>query len=95
MSRCINTEKLEVHHKRRDGGNGIENAQVLCHSCHENTGTYGMEGESPPEFSCKTKKEALARAGNRCECVKEGCHMIGDEDIKTITEELTKGIPTR
>jgi 5-methylcytosine-specific restriction endonuclease McrA len=85
MSRCINTENLEVHHKRRDGGNDIENAQILCQSCHENTSTYGMEGKSPPEFSTKTKEGALIRAENRCECEKEGCHM-SDEEIKLIKQ---------
>jgi len=87
MSRCINTENLEVHHKRRDGGNGIENAQVLCQSCHENTSTYGMEGKSPPEFSTKTKEGALLRAENRCECEKEGCHM-SDEEINLIKQSV-------
>ena len=41
MARCNRTKELEVHHKRRYGGNGIENAEVLCHECHINTDTYG------------------------------------------------------
>jgi 5-methylcytosine-specific restriction endonuclease McrA len=87
MSRCKATEDLEIHHKRRDGGNDIENAQVLCQSCHVNTSTYGIEGKSPPEFSSKTKEKALIRAGNRCECKKDGCHS-GDEELKTIKQTL-------
>ena len=30
MSQCTRTNNLEVHHKRRDGGNGLDNAEVLC-----------------------------------------------------------------
>jgi hypothetical protein len=74
MSRCTVTTKLDVHHKRRDGGNGIENAQVLCQSCHVNTSSYGVPGNSPPEFSRQTKEAALKRAGNQCECEKAECH---------------------
>lgn len=29
MSRCTRTTNLEVHHKRKDGGNDLTNAQVL------------------------------------------------------------------
>ena len=75
MSRCTATRNLEVHHIRTDGGNGIENARVLCQKCHENTGTYGSTGhKSPPEFSETTKTEAKRRSGNRCECTKSNCH---------------------
>ena len=88
MGRCKATENLEIHHKRRDGGNGIENAQVLCHSCHVNTSTYGVEGKSPPEFSSEIKDDALFHAGNRCECVKEGCH-VSDEEISIINKTLS------
>ena len=73
MSRCGSTRGLEVHHKRRDGGNGLDNAEVLCHFCHVNTSTYGVSGDSPPPFSQKTKNEALLRAGNKCECSRKGC----------------------
>jgi 5-methylcytosine-specific restriction endonuclease McrA len=94
MSRCNITQELEVHHKRRDGGNDIENAEVLCQSCHENTSTYGVEGKSPPAFSDETKKEALKRAGNRCECEKEGCH-IGDDDLKFVKEAYSNSAMRR
>jgi hypothetical protein len=89
MSRCNATKNLEVHHKRRDGGNDIENAQVLCQSCHEKTDSYGKEGKSPPEFSTKTKEAVLKRAGNRCECERPGCHA-GNGPSKTIVETISK-----
>ena len=73
-SRCNSTDGLEVHHKRRDGGNGLNNAEVLCHDCHGHTSTYGVEGDTPPAFSEKTKQEALKRAGNKCECTRKNCH---------------------
>jgi len=75
MSRCTKTRGLEVHHKRRDGGNGLDNAEVLCPPCHEATPTYGVPGKEPPDFSEETKKAAFRRAGNQCECTKTGgCH---------------------
>ena len=88
MSRCNSKEKLEVHHKRRDGGNDIKNAQVLCHECHVNTTSYGVPGKSPPDFSAETKEEALLNAGNCCECEKEGCHIGVDEQKSNIVETL-------
>lgn len=75
MSRCVRKDDLEVHHRRRDGGNGLDNAEVLCQKCHEATSTYGRSGESPESFSEEIKKLALERAGNRCECTRSiGCH---------------------
>ena len=74
MPRCDKTTGLEVHHKRRDGGNELNNAEVLCQECHENTGTYGTPGGSPLDFSEETKKDALRRADNQCECIKDNCH---------------------
>jgi 5-methylcytosine-specific restriction endonuclease McrA len=75
MSRCTKTSNLEVHHKRIDGGNGLDNAQVLCQPCHVNTSTYGSTTHvSPPDFSQTIKDAALRRAGNRCECQKLNCH---------------------
>jgi hypothetical protein len=90
MSRCNATENLEIHHKRRNGENGIDNAQVLCQACHENTSTYGEEGKSPPAFSGDTKKAALKRAGNRCECEKDNCHKDSEKQArqKAIIEGL-------
>jgi 5-methylcytosine-specific restriction endonuclease McrA len=75
MARCTRTRDLEVHHIRRDGGNGIGNAKVLCEPCHSATSTYGAPGASPPPFAPATKEEALRRAGHRCECTSlSGCH---------------------
>ena len=75
MSRCTVIRDLEVHHIRIDGGNGQENARVLCQNCHENTSSYGSSGhKSPPPFSDTTKAEAYRRADNRCECTKDACH---------------------
>jgi len=81
MSRCTSINHLEVHHKRRDCGNGINNAQVLCHDCHKNTNTYWLQGNSPPAFTEETKQAAKIRAGNQCECVEENCH-IDDKMLK-------------
>jgi 5-methylcytosine-specific restriction endonuclease McrA len=75
MARCTRKWGLEVHHKRRDGGNGLDNAEVLCAKCHEATSTYGDPGKSPDPFSEETKEKAMKRAGNQCECTKiGGCH---------------------
>lgn len=73
MARCNSKTNLEVHHKRRDGGNDLDNAEVLCHDCHVNTDTYGKEGDSPKSFTQKIKEEALERAENMCECKRTGC----------------------
>lgn len=75
MSKCGKTKDLEIHHKRRDGGNDLDNAEVLCQACHKATSTYGTPGESPEPFTEKTKEDALSRAGNKCECTRNGgCH---------------------
>jgi len=75
MARCTRTWGLEAHHKRRDGGNGLDNAQVLCGPCHEGTATYAEPGKSPPPFDQTTKDKALKRAGSQCECTStRGCH---------------------
>jgi 5-methylcytosine-specific restriction endonuclease McrA len=75
MARCPHTRELEVHHKRRDGGSDIDNAEVLCQSCHKTTSTYGTSGKSPFPFDQTIKDRALHRAGNQCECTRIGeCH---------------------
>jgi len=75
MTRCTKTYGLQVHHIRRDGGNGLDNAKVLCGPCHEETSTYGTPGDTPPNFSQETIEKALAQAGNQCECTStSGCH---------------------
>lgn len=73
MSRCTNSNNLEVHHKRRDGGNGIDNAIVLCSSCHSKTATYGVSGKSPEPFDQLTKTVAMITAKYRCECTMDIC----------------------
>jgi 5-methylcytosine-specific restriction endonuclease McrA len=78
MARCTTTRNLEVHHVRRNGGNDLANAKVLCQSCHEKTSTYGDPGHSPPPFDEHTKQAALHRAGNQCQCTStQGCHADG------------------
>ena len=75
MPRCTRTANLEVHHKRRNGDASLDNAKVLCQTCHEATSTYGVEGESPPPFDPDTKYAAKIRAGFQCECTSTGgCH---------------------
>jgi len=75
MVRCTRTRNLEVHHRTRDGGGGLDNALVLCASCHLGTGSNGTPGKDPLSFAEHTKKRALARAGGQCECVStRGCH---------------------
>lgn len=75
MSRCTKTRNLEVHRIRRDGGNDLSNAKVLCQPCHEKTATFGAPGKTPPPFDEETNQRALRRAGNQCECTStQGCH---------------------
>lgn len=75
MARCTRTRDLEVHHIRRDGGNDISNAEVLCQPCHKATLTYGIPGKTPPPFSEQVKQEALKNAHNQCQCTRTGgCH---------------------
>lgn len=73
MARCTRTRDLEIHHKRRDGGNSLDNAEVLCKDCHANTSTYGTPGRSPEPFSQETKERALRRADYQCECTRSIC----------------------
>ena len=75
MARCTKKSNLDVHHKRKDGGNGLENAEVLCEACHMATYSFGTHNPSPLPFLRETKEKALERAGNQCECTKTGgCH---------------------
>ena len=75
MARCTWMRDLEVHHKRRDGGNGLGNAIVLCPPCHQATRTYGATGMPPPLFDDDIRSIALAAASYRCECTSTGgCH---------------------
>jgi hypothetical protein len=75
MARCTRTQNLEVHHRSQTGGNGIDNAKVLCQRCHQITLTHGPPGQSPPDFDEATKQRAIKNAWNRCECTSSaGCH---------------------
>lgn len=75
MPRCTRTSNLEVHHKQRNGGNSLNNAEVLCEKCHEATSTYGTPGVSPHPFDEATKTRARYLSGNQCECTRlSGCH---------------------
>ena len=50
MARCTHTNNLEVHHKCRNGGKDLDNAEILCQVCHTVTSTFGAHGKSPPPF---------------------------------------------
>lgn len=71
MEKCKTKRNLEVHHRNRHGGNGLNNAQVLCQDCHSQTASYGKPGKSPEPFSEKTKELALQKANHKCQCA--GC----------------------
>ena len=73
MARCPSHSELQVHFRRRDGGNGLANAEVLCRRCRESAVRIGA-GEPPP-FDDATRESALRLAGYRCECTRAaGCH---------------------
>lgn len=74
ITRCDATNRLEVRHKRKDRGNGIENAIVLCSDCYANKNALDAPGNSAPPFTDLTKAFALRNAGHRCECMKQNCH---------------------
>lgn len=77
MARCTSTTNLTVHHKRRDGGNGLDNAEVLCSKCLSSllkTEAGRVYSNTPLPFSLITEREALKRAGNRCECSQLMCN---------------------
>ena len=74
-TKCPRTIDLQVHHKRRDAGNDIRNAVVLCRRCHSETSTYGVPGKSPEPFTPLTKLMARVLAKGRCQCTSDrGCH---------------------
>jgi hypothetical protein len=75
MSRCSRTIGLEVHHKRIDGGNSLDNAEVLCQRCHDASSISGEQEKSLTPFEQETKNEAFRRAKNQCECTRTSeCH---------------------
>ena len=64
---------MEVYHKKRDGGNGLDNAVVLCPECYGKKITYRIESVISLPFSISTKDAAFRRAFNRCECDRPIC----------------------
>jgi hypothetical protein len=75
VSRCKRTGDLEVHHKRRNQGNRLSNAIVMCRPCYQKTPFNGLPGPSPEPFTEETTRYALRKAGHRCECKSSrGCH---------------------
>ena len=81
MARCQRTEQLLVHHKRRDGGNDLDNAVVLCQACCENAPNCGAPGASSPPFSHETRLRAYHWARYQCECTSDcpGCLTLSAE----------------
>ena len=76
MSQCLQTTNIEVRHKRSEGGNGINNAIVLCKICNAAIGFYDSKKIKPEPFPPKVVEKALKKAGNRCQCTCKihGCH---------------------
>lgn len=74
MERCTKTKDLEVYHKDRRAGNGIDNAKVLCPECNEKRTVYGLARTMPPPFDEDTKGAALKNSGHQCECTSGVCH---------------------
>ncbi|MDD5185793.1 MAG: hypothetical protein PHS84_11090 [Paludibacter sp.] len=76
MIRCIKTTNLEVHYKRTDGGNDIENAVVLCQQCYANNNGNTMHEKTATSFPQSIKNMAFERANRRCECTSDirSCH---------------------
>ena len=75
MERCLRTTDLTVRKIRPDGGDGPDNAQVLCRHCYELLDSSPPVGAEPQPFDQETRAVALERAGNRCECQSSGgCH---------------------
>ncbi len=72
MARCEQTEQLQVHHKRRDGGNELDNAVVLCQACLATMSSDDEAGVSSPPFSHETRLRAYHWARYQCECA-SGC----------------------
>ena len=74
MGRCRIVFNLAVRHKHADGGNLIDNTEVLCPICRFNTGPHGRPGRnSPPDFDEEIKFSALRKVKYRCECTREQC----------------------
>lgn len=73
MKRCNKNNGLEVRHKRKDGGNDLSNAEVLCESCRAYTLIYDTPGPSPAPFPDSVKRQAKARSCYRCECKRNTC----------------------
>jgi hypothetical protein len=75
MQRCSRFDGLQVYHVMRDGGNGLDNAQVLCRRCYELMDRPKAEGPEPQPFKEEVVRKALELAGYRCQCQSSGgCH---------------------
>ena len=73
--RCTETKDLIVTHIKPDGprADKIGNARVLCKVCLEEDEMWGhLPEEGLPVFNDITKRVAMQRAGNRCECIRLG-----------------------
>ena len=76
MARCAQTKKLEVHPITPSGGNGLDNAMILCPVCLGKNPVHGQPGSPLPVFTETMRVRALVRAGYQCECISaaRGCH---------------------
>jgi hypothetical protein len=73
MARCERINDLDVYQKRRDGGDDLQNVEVLCRKCYVATATHGDPGTTTPEVDGYTKYLAWTIAGHRCECTRTHC----------------------
>jgi 5-methylcytosine-specific restriction endonuclease McrA len=73
MGRCYSQYGLEVHPIRQDGGDGLDNAEVLCARCHLAASTSGDPGGRPPDLEEATRTVARLLAGNKCQCTRATC----------------------
>ena len=75
MPQCGRTENLKVHYKRKNGGNELDNAIVLCDKCYKATLSNSEMDDELEFFTETTKMLALVLAHYRCECTSNsGCH---------------------
>ena len=76
MPQCNRTKNLKVYLKRKNGGNELDNAIVMCDECYK-AFIYGGENseDESNQFSETTKMLAMVLAHYRCECTSSnGCH---------------------
>jgi len=89
MARCTRTWSLDVHHKRRDEGNGLDNAEVLCSKYHEATSTYGNPGPTPPPFSGVLLCACLSNYKLRREEFGVMRHIVGLSVSRIVKDDMT------